>query len=307
VERELAAYGAWLVRLNETQAPLQQALIRLQQRWQEIVAAGNFDQAAAEFAPFIAALIADVDRSAAALAALDTPDFPTLELEGDLRTADMRRELVRYTGQLRTVLQSYMPLLDAVRRSDRRATERAGVQLMGNVRLLLQSQILMTRAALAGAPRDEAAFNMIEVQLLFFRASERLLAAWPGLVLETRDATLAADLLRFAGEIERTAAVGESRFAAEDAEWRTELARAERDRERSAASIIRRTLAVLEVYRRIFPLGRELAAVLRAHAPGFADGRVEVAELTGLLRQLQPLRVRIDEITTDEGAALAGS
>jgi hypothetical protein len=64
---------------------------------------------------------------------------------------------------------------------------------------------------------------------------------------------------------------------------------------------------VLAIGRRVFPLGRELAGMLRAAAPGFAGGQVRIPALGALMRQIQPLRGRLDEIARDEAAALAGN
>lgn len=302
-DREMTGYGEWLVRLNEIQAAVQQRLIALNAHWQAAGTSRDFDSESASLRGALVEMQAEIDRADAALAALPTPEFPALELDSTLRPADMVQEVRRYMAQLRTVVAGFSPLLDAVRARDPRALDRAMDQLMANARLLVRSQVLMARAAQAATRREESAWDALEVQILIFQSAERIAAAWPGLE-GRRDAGLTSDLIRLAEALERSAARGTARADTEVRAMRDELAAAEQG-DRDLASIARRAVATHEVMREVFPIGRDLAAVLRSHAPAFRGGVVPLDRLVGLLRAIQPLRLRLDELVTREGAALA--
>ena len=305
LDRQLAGYGEWLVRLQEVQQPLQQMLVQFGPRWQAALQQGGAAASAAALRPFISEAVAVADATDAALARLTTPEFPALQLDDTLRPAKLVDEMRRYTGQVRTVVGSFTPLLEAIGRGDPRAAERALDQLMANVRLLLQSQILMARASLASVPQEEASHSIVEVQLLYFQAAERIISSWPGLE-GRRDASLRGDLLRLADRLERTVATGLTRVDEETAQLRSALAAAEEEGDENFASLSRRTLAALDADRDVFPVGRELAAILRSHAPRFAGGTIPVTALSALFREIQPLRLRFDAIMAQEAAALAG-
>lgn len=305
IERQMTGYGEWLVRLNEIQAPVQEQLIALNGRWQAAGASRDFNASSADLRAGLVEMEAAIDQADAALAALPTPEFPALDLDATLRPAEIVGEVRRYMAQLRTVVAGFSPLLDAVRTNNPRALDRAMDQLMVNARLLVRSQVLMARAAQAATRRGESAWNALEVQVLFFQAAERIAAAWPGLE-GRRDAQLPADLIRLAGALERSAEAGTALADTEIRTMREDLAAAEEAADRDLISIARRGVATLEVMREVFPLGRDLAGVLRSHAPRFRGGEVPIQTLVALLRAVQPLRLRLDDLVAREGAALAG-
>jgi hypothetical protein len=304
---EMVAYGQWLTRADQIQAPLMTALQAMQPRWQAAMATRDRRAAIAAFRPFIGETVELIGRINAQLDALPTPEFPALDLAADVQPRALVRDMRRLNEQFRTFVESYGPLLDAMVRNDVAAVQRAGGQMIGGVRLIFDSQILLTRAGLAATAREESSWEMQNVQFLYFSAGARIVDAWPRNHIAGIDRALAADLRDFATQIDATATEGSAKFEAELAEYRDMLAEFESDGDASSAAVMRRRIAVFEVDRAIFPMAQELSAILRDHATRFADGRITVEAISGAFVDLQRIRSRIDAIVTEEAAALSRS
>ena len=304
---DMAAYGEWLTRANEVQAPLMAALQQIDGRWSAAMAAGSPQAAAAAFRPFIAETVGIIARVNTQLEALPAPEFPRLDVADDLRPGAIVRDMRRLNDQIRAFVESYDPLLIAMERDDPAAVRQAGGQMVGALRLIFDSQILMTRGALAATPRDESTWEMQNVQLLYYSAGARILESWPEDHIAGTDRALAGDLRDLASRLDANAEVGSSKIEAELAETRQLLADAESDGDSASAAIFRTTIGVFEIDRQIFPVARELANILRTHASRLEDGRMTIARIGAVFGDLQRIRRRIDEISIEEAAALSRS
>ena len=304
---EMQGYGQWLVRANEIQAPITNALQGLQARWQEAMATHGPEAAAAAFRPVVAEIAGLVDRTNAQLDALPTPEFATLDLASDLQPRTLVREMRRLNDQVKTFVETYNPLLDAMIRNDAAAVQQAGRQMVRGLDLIFESQILLARGGLASTPREDSTWEMQNIQLLYFSVGSRLLRAWPENSVAGIDRALARDLRDFAARIDATASDGSTKLEADLTTLRDDLAAAERDGDAASAAIFRRTIAVIEIDRAIFSTARELSSILRDHAGRLEDGRITLESITRVFLDLQRIRGRMDDIVTQEALALSGS
>jgi hypothetical protein len=303
VAADLRAYGEWLARLDAIERPLRTELAGLNARWEEANRRADPRAAAAQFRPVVARMAALIDETNARLRALSAPDLASLRLIEGVRPADVVGQMIRINSGLRDVVDAYHPLMDSLASADPRAADAAGRRMMEGIALVFEGQIVFTRASLAATPRAEARWDMINVQLLYFRAVARAHATWPHARARTPDPGLAADLRAIAAELETTATEGAAKL--EGLIARTEAAGAEAGRARDSgrALALRRSAAMLRVDRRIFPLARRLAAILRDGAAAL-DGRpITPANFADLSRPLQQIHEAIEAILSDESAA----
>jgi len=303
VAQDLRAYGEWLARLDAIERPLQAGLAGLGARWAEAGRLPDPRAAAALFRPVVARMAALVEETNARLRALSVPDLSSLRLIEGLRPAEVVGQMIRINSGIRDVVDAYNLLMDSLASADPRAADAAGQRMMEGIGLVFDGQIVFTRASLAATPRAEARWEMINVQLLYLRAVARAHASWPHARARTPDPGLAPDLLAIAAELETTASEGTAKLDGLIA--RTEAAGAEagRARDRGRALALRRSAAMLRVDRRIFPLARRLAAILRDGAAAL-DGRpITPANFADLSRPLQQVHEAIEAILRDESAA----
>lgn len=305
VQAELTAYGVWLNRSVAADEGLRSGLVRFGEQWQATFSRPMTPASVAEMRRSVAALIVEADRAQAALDAVPLPALNVLQLDEDLLPAAMMRDFRQINRQIRSLIQGYYAILDAVERNDERAAGRAIGASLGSLRLLYQNQATIARAGLALAPREESSWNMANVGLQFFQAGARVLAAWPADSSPGTDRSLAADLRSFAAALEATAAEGERRMIVEEETSRADLAEAERARDAGLASILRTGLRVAAIDRDIFVQGRRLAAVLRSGAARFDGGRISADAVSRFFAEIVPIKVRLDEIAAQESAALA--
>jgi hypothetical protein len=303
---EFEAYSAWLLAVDRSQAPANQAVQALQGAWQEAVATADPVRAAATFRPAVARAIEALDAAHADLAATETPDFPLLELPEDVRTAAMLAVLRQSNRELKTGIESFYPMVDALQRRDEGGFDTALGHLMAAFRIVMESQATMLRASLAVTPREESSWELVNVQLLTATAAARLLSAWPAIQARRPDPSFAPDLLAMAEQLERDAAEGARKLEAELIDVSAELAAAEADRDTAVASLLRRGIAGLVAARQGFAPARTLAAALRERAPQLR-GQIDVQAVAALSSAIRATRLDFERIATDEVEAVAGN
>lgn len=306
LDSDLASYGRFLGEIARIQQPVQQQLSQLQGQWQAATRQGDPRVASDRFRPVIARTLAVIAEANSAYRSLQAPDMAPLDLPEDIRPAEIVRQMIRTNDQAASVVEGYHPLLDAMIRNDAAAAGVAANRLIGGVRLLLESQILLTRAAMATTPREESSWEMQNVEVIFYRSAVRTLAAWPQNGTPQADPTLASDLRTMADELERTAEEGTAKLEREMADSSAQIRELERENDAARASILRRTMAALSVDREIFAAARDLAVVLRRGAASIGPA-ITLADLTRLFSHAQPFRARFDDIIRREAAAVAGS
>lgn len=303
VAADLRAYGEWLARLDAIEGPLRTELAGLSARWDEANRRADARAAAAQFRPVVARMTALIEETNARLRALSVPELSSLQLIEGVRPAEVVGQMIRINSGIRDVVDAYNPLMDSLASADPRAADAAGQRMMEGIGLVFDGQIVFTRASLAATPRAEARWDMINVQLLYFRAVARAHATWPHARARTPDPGLAPDLRAIAAELETSATEGAAKL--EGLIARTEAAGAEAGRARDSgrALALRRSAAMLRVDRRIFPLARRLAAILREGAAALEGRPITPANFGELSRPLQQVHDAIEAILRDESAA----
>jgi len=304
--REFQAMGAWMLRLERAVAPMDESVGAMSGWWDAAESAGDIERGVGRIRAGLAEALAKLDAVDASLAALDRPDFPALPLTADMRPAQIVRDMATINGHVRTLLQRYATLLEAMLRNDRQAVRIAGNETIAGLRLLNSAHVLLRRVALAANPREESTWEMLNVQLLLFRVPERLLASWEQTGGSGRDERLQADLEVFADELDATAGAGAAKLEREIAAIGASLSAAERRGVRAEIATERAALEVRIVDRAIFQIAREMAAGLRGDAAQFADGTVTIARLGGVVRRLHPFRNRLQDVVRQENAIAAG-
>lgn len=305
IESEMAAYGQWLARLQEIEAPVQGALANLSPAWQAAQAGGGTPGAiAGRFRPVVAGTLAALDAANAGIEALDRPEYPALDLPADVSPAAMVREVQTLNRRIRTAIEAFNPLLDAAATNDSAAAAAAGGRLLASFGLILESQVVLARAGLAATPRDDPSWQLSNLDLLFSRIGARAFASFEPSGPRV-DAALPDDLLALASELDASAEEGVRTVTAELESYAEALVQAERQGNRSDAVVLRRAIAVFTAGQASFPLARELAALLRAEAARMRGLPTTVETTRRFFQQMRPIRMRMDEIGRQAIAGLA--
>ena len=98
--REFVAYGEWVLQLDRAVSPAMKEVRAIGPQWQAAMNGGNFAAAEARILPTLTSAKRAIAEARQKLAALPTPDFPTLKLPPEARTSAVHAELVRTLGQL---------------------------------------------------------------------------------------------------------------------------------------------------------------------------------------------------------------
>lgn len=296
IDVQHAAFARWLAALNAVQQPVQVMLAGVQGQVQAMMSASDFRAAAPGFRAALNRDLIVLDAVDARLAALDAPDLPLLELPEDLRPASIKRQVVAMNANIRTALQSFLPMLDALARRDLRAVEAASNRAMSAVRLMLVSQLLMVRAQQAGIPREMAGWHVMNIHVIYYRLMVQLLDAWPGMGPARTAPAVSREMLEAAAGLEEAVRIGEPRMEREISLMRAALADAERGGDQAAVRILRRSIAADVLVGEYFSVGRDFAAFLRREAPPLASRRQTIDDFVALLQRVYPFRNRMQEI-----------
>ena len=299
---ELTVFGEWLSRLLATQAPMQEALVGLQGRWQAAMARSN---GAREFRTAVDEVVAEIDRANAALDTLQPMELQSVPLAPELQPAAIMRSVRRINGELRTAMRTFYPVLEAIQRDDEAGATRALGTMMASMKLVLESQLLLTRAGLAATPREESSWEMLNVDLIAQRAVIRAIGAWPANLHESSDATIAADLITMADEVRETKRAGLAKVEEERSLFSDALRDAEGNRDSETAFLFRRNLDLLAVSEQVFTVADGLEVALRSAAARMQSGRVTLPDLARLMADIRPLRLRMDAIAAEEAAVIS--
>jgi hypothetical protein len=306
IDAEMRRYGEWMARVMALQSPVQTQLSALGPAWQAARAEGGTSRQLVEsIRPTVARTLAVIDTAISELNALEKPRFAALDLPAEVRPAAIVEELLGLNRQLRTTIDAFNPMLDAALNNDLAAVEATGIRVLASLRLVLESQVVITRASQAATPRDDPAWALGNFELIFYRSGARLFAAWHPFEPPRVDDSLPADMIALAGELEVNAEQGAQRLDAELESYAGELADAQERGDASAAAVLSRGIAAFTITRGYFPLSRELAAILRAEAASMR-GRPTTQESTvRFFNRLRPIRERMEEIGRQTVARMA--
>jgi hypothetical protein len=304
---ELDGYAAWLARLSEIQEPVQAELIRIGAEMQ--VSARDADPAGAvvRLRPSVARSLAAIEHANTALRDLGAPDFPGLGLDENVRPAAILRETIALNGRLRTAVEGFGPMLDAISSHDEAAILSAMTDAISSFRLVVESKVVLARAGLAAIERDTPAWEIAHIDLISLQAIARIFAAYPHNSLTGSDPTLARDLASFAHQLDLAADSGAAKIEAELNRLRASLAEADRNREADYAEILRRNIAILTIDRDVAPIAREMALSLSVGSTSLDGPSITTNQLNELVHRLQPIRMRLLTMMSAETAALQGA
>jgi len=305
IDADMDSYGEWLGRISEIEGPVNEALEGLGARWQEAIRNGDPETATERFRPVIARIVADLDRADAQLDAMNTPEFESLELDSDLTTVALLQQYKDLNRQFRGVIGNLTSLFDGLQGRDEAAIRNSTRQVLESVRLMLESQALIARAGLEATPRDDSAWDVQNINLMYLRSTARLISAWPDDLVSRIDNSLGADLRNFATELEQSVAAGSSKLNRELQEYSDELEDAEREHDAARASVFRRVIALAQISREMLAIGRDMAAHLQVQAATFGGGQVSYVALVEALQSMRTLRGRMAVLDQRVGAALS--
>ncbi|NYT39920.1 hypothetical protein HZY97_04070 [Sphingomonas sp. R-74633] len=302
VQTEMAAYGAWLVRLDAANQEATNELQNIQSEWRA-AAKAPAAQAVARFRPVVARAKVKVAEARLRVRALDTPAFPALDLDADSSTPALVAQVLKLYDRIDMLLDSFGPMLTAMARNDAQATISAASQMLDAAQLLLDTQAILINAGLATADREMGSYQVGLLQVRIFQAASRSMGAAKLAMVGKQDPGLARDLERFATEIDAASREGKAVMTAKLAQWDVLTKTGDSD----AVQVLRRTSAVLRVDLKLFDATPAYTAVLRATAAHARAGRLAIGDISAVSRAFGEIRNLINEISTQENAAMAGS
>lgn len=302
VRDQLAEFGLWLQKLTAAQMIGMQEVEAMQGEWARANRAPDARAAAAQFRPVIVRTKLKIDQSDAALRALDTPTFPALELSAEFQPAALVAQMIEHNGHVRTLAESFNPLLDAMIANDMAAVQRAGTSMMRAAKLLLDSQAVLAGATAAANEPGSSTYHALVFQQLFFQSNSRIADAVGVVMTGGRDTRLAADIRGFADRIDAIARDGIASIEAEKRAYAEEIVAATDDPHELA--ILRGSLEIAEIERRTFALARRYGADLRSRAAGLPAAGASLTHLVSWAQMLRPAREEIDAIAIAQNEVL---
>lgn len=302
---EMAAYGAWMTQLNAIQLPILGQLSALQPAWESAMRQGPA-KGIVSFRPTVDRMVASIEQANRQLTALDQPDFPNLALADDIKTPGLVNDAVHLNGQVKILVQSFIPLMDAMKRNDQQAGAVAGRKLVGSMKLLLAAQEKSARAGLAATPREEGAWHMANAELLL---AETMVLVVAPLDLDRQPKVDAAFSVRLSAMADRIATAmddGEKDADATLKRWQAVADELDRTSQGNGASAMLRAIRAVTIGREIFPTVRSTIPILREAAVRFRTQPVSVVTLGALLKQFRPIRQQANDISVRVAEGMAG-
>ena len=306
VRQALSEYGQWLARLTAIEQPVLDALPQLGPKWQRAVDGHNAKQISAIFRPEMARIKQMIAEANQGLAAADTPDFASLSLPADIRSAALVRSFIDLNGRMGMLVDSYGPLMDAAARNDRGAVITAVHSMMNSAGLLLETQVVLVKARQVSIPPDNSAYEVTALQLVYYQSGARMLK---GLTLRPAvrpDTVLARDLDALAAEAEAIATRGPEKLEREVARYRRQGDEARAGGESDRAALNDQLAALTIADRPAFALAKQLATLLRKQAALLRTQPSTLERMSQALRTLVPIREGLLQVARDENAAAAG-
>lgn len=305
---DMTAFGRWLGELTLIELQVQRELEGLGPAWGRFMTGNRSPGTAAnDFRPVMAHMLATLDATDARLAAMEVPDFPSLDLAEDIRPRRVRDDTLRLNRDIRAVVRAFAPLVEAIAGGDMRVIEQVVGRLMGSVQLLLELQVVISRASLAATPRDDPSWHAVHFQLLYLQSAARLFKAVRPFEPRVVDRTLADDLLVLGGRLETTARDGLRKNQEEVRLMTDELASAEASGDTGSSMLLRRGIAVFNIDRELFELAGQLAALLQAEAPPLRGRPLTQQNFDRIFSRFREIRTRMEDILQREHSALAGN
>lgn len=306
--RELVAYGEWVLALDGAVTPAMNEVRTLGPEWQTAINRDSFRAAEAHFLPVLAKVKRAIVDARQKLAALPSPDFPTLQLAPEVRTAAVKVEMARTLDQLDAVLDSFPPVLRALARKDIKAAEGALTQLVGSARTLFQAQETMAGVWMATLETDDPGREAMQFEQLYFRSASRLMTANGHVSLRRRDPTFSADMLRIADDMDKVITAGMASVETGQAKAMAMTLETGADAEgRSAKAILTKSHTAIGMYRDSFAIAKRYSAAIRVAAKRANQTPLTLKDLELVMQALRNTRIELDAVHTRQAEVLAGT
>jgi hypothetical protein len=303
VGAQLIAYAEWLNRANQVQLRSTGQIMSLGPAMQQINASGASD---AVTRPRLRALLegslAEIRAARTDLDALDTPDFPALQLPQELSAAGMKQQMLHLNQNYIDLLN---PLLRLTQAGPTNASElRSTMQgLLSQVGSIYDSQILFARATMETAPHNSSDRMIHGFEVSNLRAMKRVVDALSPFNPRV-DPGLSTDLVAVAGELEVQIRNAETWLTAELADMERELASATSE---SRRALVRRAIAISLMSRDYFPVARRLAVHIRNSAASVRGRIITQTVAATIFQPFRQFRIDIDAVAIRQNQAAAGS
>jgi hypothetical protein len=272
---QMQAVGAWMQRIAQAMAPMNDASARFGAAMKELFAQGGDPSRLRERASAMRSAVAEA-RQAILNSQAELARVPRFEggLPG-LGHVDPNRLLIDARAQADRTL-AYLDDADALaaaaERSDVKAVQAAAAKVMRGGFLLIDSQLILFRGRQSLFPPDRSVHQLLAITIQLYRAMGVSADAWYKARLEAKPEQAASTqreaFLALADELEASLRQGRANLARESARLAADKPRAMR--EPSLARIVTATENVLAIEGRSFTIGDELLAWLRAHADASA-------------------------------------
>lgn len=296
-------FANWTLALVDAAAPAIEASRSIQAQWAQAAQNRDAVSMAASFRPVLARTEQATQLARQRIMALDTPQFPALDLPQDVQTAELRSQMAETVDQIGSMIRAFHPLLDAIVNNDEAAGRMAAVQLFSAARALYSSQRLFARAGMATMQSDSPEYYAAEFDIIFFEAGGRLIDSASRLAAGNSDPEIGADLLRYADRVDEITSGGVAAAAAAKREH-DDAATAPVD---AATRLLSDRLQRMDTsQQQAFRVWRSFGTMLREGATRANVRPVTFSDIRTMTSTLGPIRTQLDEIGMEQARILAG-
>jgi hypothetical protein len=306
---QIQAFGAWMQRITEAMAPMNEASARFGAAMKELFAEGGDPSRLQERASAMRAAVAEV-RQAILRSRGELEAIPSFEggLPG-MGGVDPNRLLTDARTQTDRML-AYMADADALaaaaERRDAEGVQAAAAKVIRGSFLLIDSQLIVFRGRQALFPPDRSAHQLITVTIQLYGAMAVSADAWYKARVERNPEEAASTereaFVALAGELEAALGQGRANLAREKAGLAADKPRALRDP--GLAGLVAATEKVLAIEIRSFAIGDELLAWLRAHADA-SPAALQAQRAPDFILELSQFERRLLGNVAESAAALS--
>lgn len=296
---DLAAYGAWLVRLNKSIEPALAGLRDVQAKWAE---GGKTPPGAAQariLRPALAEAKARIAGSMAQVKALDRPTISILPVEDDLDPEALVSQTLTLLEKFDGFVGSMEAMLTAMSTGNAKAMETGARQMFVAVRLIYDTQITLTNAYLVTADAERSEHDVLLVDRTLYATGSRVLLSVERMMSGQSDAGFANDLDRLAAELDTIAVRGKRRVSEEIAVFQSDG-----DTTGANGKIIAKAIASAQLQNRVFDIAERFAGEIRAGAAGTRKART-LQSIFAVAVRLSPARQMMDQVGVEQAEVLA--
>ncbi|QIG80524.1 hypothetical protein [Stakelama tenebrarum] len=299
---EAHAFGAWINRFNDAARISLSQVSGLQAAWNAASQSGDVEGLAKRFRPTLERTRAAITQSNAALRALDTPEFPGLDLAEPFQPARLVEQMLALNEQLSGMLDQFERFAEAVSAHDRAAMMQSIEAFLRTTKMVIESRRLLAEAELAAIDPQSSDYEYARFNVVLLGSGVRVLESLGLLLNGGDDPAFDEDLARMADEIDAIVAEGRRKLGVEMAAVKTTLASA---RGAEAESLERRRrMQLLDA--EVFDLAAAYAAMLRAAGEDIRSHGLSMERLQPLSTRMNEARMQLNQIVLRQNAIFSG-